>query len=85
MTSQPARSRRSAAATDSPPAERPTHAAFWLAQAYVRCREQDECANEFGVPWRYQVPEAKRRDKCKGLCLCQRYANAPLKLTDSRG
>lgn len=82
MTSELARARRSAPAADTPPAKPPaTAAALWLAQAYVRCRGQDECANEFGVPWRYQVPEAKRREKCKGLCLCQRYANAPLKLT----
>jgi hypothetical protein len=49
----------------------------WLADAYARCKMQGHCANEFGVAWRYQVPESRRPYKPEGDCLCQRYAGTP--------
>ncbi len=53
--------------------------ANWINETYRRCKSQDHCANEFGVAWRYQVPDRRRSEKAEGRCLCQRYCKAPIR------
>lgn len=53
--------------------------ANWISEAYRRCKSLDHCANEFGVAWRYQVPDRRRSEKAEGRCLCQRYCKAPIR------
>lgn len=45
----------------------------WFRSAYAACPRLSGCANEFGVVWRYAVPESKRAEKTIGVCLCRRY------------
>lgn len=56
----------------------------WLSETYTRCKSQSHCANEFGVPWRFQVPDRRRSDKAPGRCLCQRYCKAPFQKNDRK-
>lgn len=59
--------------------------ANWISETYRRCKSQDHCANEFGVAWRYQVPDRRRSEKGEGRCLCQRYCKAPIRRPEPSG
>lgn len=45
----------------------------WFRSAYAACPRLPGCANEFGVVWRYAVPESRRAEKTIGVCLCRQF------------
>lgn len=47
----------------------------WLRQIYGQCVARSHCGNEFGIAWRYWVPEDKRNQKGRGVCLCKRFTD----------
>lgn len=47
----------------------------WQAAAMERCKAQAECANIYGVTWRFRLSQAERITKCRGRCLCEEHGN----------
>jgi hypothetical protein len=41
----------------------------------ARCRAQLDCANIYGVTWRFRLSQAERLTKCRGRCLCEEHGN----------
>ena len=53
-----------------------------LRQVYGHCLSLHTCGTEFGVTWRFQVPETKRPLKVEGVCLCSRFYGSPVTLKE---
>lgn len=49
--------------------------AEWQAATMARCRAQPDCANIYGVTWRFRLSQAERLTKCRGHCLCEEHGN----------
>ena len=49
--------------------------AEWQAAAMARCKTQPECANSYGVTWRFRLSQAERITKRCGRCLCEEHGN----------
>lgn len=73
---EPARQGASMAAKTDPTACRGVAwSQDWLRQVYTECASHQGCCNEFGVAWRYLVPELRRANKRVGVCLCRIYSD----------